>query len=160
MITIRPFADSDAKALVEIYRHSVTEIGPNAYNPEQVAVWAKLLPTPERFIEIMTDGRFSLVAVDNNDQVVAFGDVEADGHIGFLYALPDFAGKGIVTKLYDALEAHARKQDIGKLYSEASEFAKSFLLKQGFSVVERRDFEVAGVPIHNYAVEKRLRAPR
>lgn len=38
MITIRPFANSDAQALVEIYRHSVTEIGPNAYNPEQVAV--------------------------------------------------------------------------------------------------------------------------
>lgn len=160
MITIRPFTASDATAMVEIYRYSVVEIGPNAYNPEQVAVWSNLVPTAEQFINIMTDGRFCLVAVNENDQVVAFADVEADGHIGFLYALPDVAGTGVVKKLYDTLEAHAREQDIGKLYSEASEFAKSFLLKQGFSVVERRDFEVAGVPIHNFAVEKRLRAPR
>jgi len=65
-----------------------------------------------------------------------------------------------VSELYDALEAEAKKQKIGKRYSEASELAKSFLLKKGFSVVERRDFEISGVPIHNYAVEKRLRAPR
>ncbi|HCK19886.1 MAG TPA: GNAT family N-acetyltransferase, partial [Thalassospira sp.] len=40
MTTIRSFTDSDADALVEIYRRAVTEIGPRAYNPEQVAVWA------------------------------------------------------------------------------------------------------------------------
>ena len=160
MTPIRSFTDSDADALVEIYRRAVIEIGPRAYNPEQVAVWAKLLPSAERFAEIMNDGRVALVAVDANDRVVAFGDVEADGHIGFLYALPEVAGTGVAKTLYDVLEAKAREQDIGKLYSEASELAKSFLLKQDFSVVERRDFEVSGVPIHNYAVEKRLRAPR
>lgn len=160
MITIRPFQDSNADALVEIYKRAVAELGPKAYSPEQIAVWANLLPSAQRFAEIMNDGRVALVAVDANDRVVAFTDVEADGHIGFLYALPDVAGKGVVKTLYEALEAKARAQDIGKLYSEASELAKSFLLKHGFSVVERRDFEVAGVPIHNYAVEKRLRTPR
>lgn len=160
MITIRPFQDSDAEALVEIYKRAVAELGPKAYSPEQIAVWANLLPSAQRFAEIMNDGRVALVAIDANDRVVAFTDVEADGHIGFLYALPDVAGTGAVKTLYEALESKAREQDIGKLYSEASELAKSFLLKHGFSVVERRDFEVAGVPIHNYAVEKRLRSPR
>jgi len=69
------------------------------------------------------------------------------------------AGTGVVASLYGELENAANAQNIGKLYSEASELAKSFLLKQGFSVVERRDFEINGVPIHNYAVEKRLRKP-
>ncbi len=160
MITIRLFQDSDAEALVEIYKRAVAELGPKAYSPEQIAVWSNLLPSAQRFAEIMNDGRVALVAIDANDRVVAFTDVEADGHIGFLYALPDVAGTGAVKTLYEALETKAREQDIGKLYSEASELAKSFLLKHGFSVVERRDFEVAGVPIHNYAVEKRLRTPR
>ncbi|MEQ9348437.1 MAG: GNAT family N-acetyltransferase [Thalassospira sp.] len=159
MTNIRPFRDSDAPVMVEIFRRAVNELGSLAYGPEQVAVWASLQPTPERFAELMKDGRCCLVAVDHDDQVVAFTDVEKDGHIGFLYALPDIAGRGIVSELYDALEAEAKTQNIGKLYSEASEQAKSFLLKKGFSVVERRDFEVAGVPIHNYAVEKRLRKP-
>ena len=34
--------------------------------------------------------------------------------------------------------------------------ARRFFLRRGFVVVARRDFEVAGTPIHNYAVEKRL----
>ena len=160
MITIRPFRDEDAPTMTAIYRRAVQELGPKRYGPEQVAVWAGLEPSPARFSAIMNDGRCGLVAVDNNDQVVAFGDFERDGHIGFLYASPDIAGTGVVATLYAALEAAAKSQDIGKLYSEASELAKSFLLKQGFTVVERRDFEVNGVPIHNFAVEKRLRAPR
>jgi hypothetical protein len=44
------------------------------------------------------------------------------------------------------------------LYFEGNELAKGFLLKHGFHVLERRDFEVADVPIHNYAVEKCLRS--
>ncbi|MFN3817341.1 hypothetical protein [Brevundimonas sp.] len=40
--------------------------------------------------------------------------------------------------------------------SEASEAARRVFLKRGYAVVERRDFEVAGVAIHNYAMERRL----
>ncbi|KEO53743.1 acetyltransferase [Thalassospira permensis NBRC 106175] len=157
VITIRPYRATDASVLTEIYTRSVTELGSRAYNPDQVGIWASLAPTAERFAELMDDGRLRLIAVDANDRAVAFCDLEADGHIHFLYALPDIAGTGAVTTLYDALEKAARDRNIAKLYSEASELAKGFLLKQGFHVVERRDFEVAGVPIHNYAVEKRLR---
>lgn len=157
MITIRPYRAHDASALTEIYTRSVTELGSRTYNPDQIGIWATLAPTAERFAELMEDGRLRLIAADATDRAVAFCDLEADGHIHFLYALPEIAGTGAVTALYDALEKAARDRNIAKLYSEASELAKGFLLKQGFHVVERRDFEVAGVPIHNYAVEKRLR---
>ena len=160
MITIRPFKDSYAPALIEVFKRAVNELAKGAYGPDQVAVWTNLCLTPDQLIQTMTDGRKTFIAVDENDQPVAFTDMESDGYIRFLYASPDIAGTGAVAKLYAALEAEAIKQGIGKLYSEASELAKSFMLKQGFSVVERRDFELSGVPIHNYAVEKRLRAPR
>jgi putative acetyltransferase len=39
---------------------------------------------------------------------------------------------------------------------EASEPARRFFLKRGYAVLERRDFEIGGVPIHNYAMERRL----
>jgi putative acetyltransferase len=39
---------------------------------------------------------------------------------------------------------------------EASEPARRFFLKHGFSELHRRNFEIGGVPIHNYAMEKRL----
>jgi putative acetyltransferase len=157
VITIRPFKNSDAPALVEIFKRAVHELASRAYGPDQIEMWSNLCLTADQWIDAMTDGRTTFIAVDKNDQPVAFSDVESDGHIRFLYASPEFAGTGAVAKLYEALEAEAIKQGIGKLYCEASELAKSFMVKQGFSVVERRDFELRGVPIHNYAVEKRLR---
>jgi putative acetyltransferase len=54
------------------------------------------------------------------------------------------------------LEAEAQQRGLTRLYSEASEAARRFFLKQGFTVTARRDFAVSGVAIHNYAVQKRL----
>lgn len=153
---IRPFRPGDADALSDLYRRSVEAIGPRDYSPEQVAAWASLTPSAERLRALAADGRATLVAVDADHAPLAFGDLEPDGHIHFLYCAPEAAGIGIVAALYAGLERRARVAGMARLYSEASEAARRFFLRQGFAVLARRDFEIAGVPIHNYAVEKRL----
>lgn len=49
-----------------------------------------------------------------------------------------------------------RQQGLRLLYTEASELARSFFHKRGFATVERRDFILWDVAIHNYRMEKRL----
>jgi putative acetyltransferase len=105
---------------------------------------------------LMSDGRRGLVAIDDDGRLIGFTDIEADGHIHFLYVAPDARGQGVADVLLDAIEAVAVEARITRLYSEASEAARRFLIRRGFVVLHRRDFEVGGVPIHNYAVEKRL----
>jgi putative acetyltransferase len=153
---IRRYTPADADAAGDIFRRAIATIGARDYTPEQVAAWAGPEGTSERLHARLSDGRVALVAVDGADRVVAFGDLEADGHIDFLYAAPEAAGTGVVSGLYDALEDAARRQGIARLYLEASEAARRFFLKKGFTVLHRRDFEVRGVAIHNYAVEKVL----
>ena len=94
------------------------------------------------------------MAVDDEDRPLAFGDLEHDGHIGYLYCAPEAAGKGVAAALYDRLERAARERGLKRLHAEASEAARRFFLRKGFSVVHRRAFEISGVHIHNYAVEK------
>ena len=57
-------------------------------------------------------------------------------------------------------EAIARKLGVDMLYTEASELARSSFERAGYRVTHRRDFEIAhegkAIPIHNYAMEKRL----
>lgn len=154
---IRPFRPGDADALSDLYRRSVEALGPRDYAPGQVAAWAAITPSPGRLRALAGDGRTTLVAVDEADAPLAFGDLEADGHIHFLYCAPEAAGTGTVAALYAELERRAREAGMARLYSEASEAARRFFLKQGFAVVARRDFEIAGVSIHNFAVEKALR---
>jgi putative acetyltransferase len=52
--------------------------------------------------------------------VVAFIDLEPDGHIDRLYAAPEAAGRGVAPRLYDAIETVARAQGIERLFTEAS----------------------------------------
>jgi putative acetyltransferase len=156
MVRIRRYEARDAGALADLYRRSVEQIGPKHYSEEQVRAWAALAPSPAQIDARNVDGRTTLVAVDLSDRPLAFADLEEDGHIGYLYCAPEAAGTGVVATMYDRLEQIARARGTTRLHAEASEAARRFLLKRGFAVVRKRTFEVLGVPLHNYAVEKWL----
>jgi putative acetyltransferase len=138
------------------YVRSVKTIGPLYYSSLQVEAWLSLRPSPERLHQLSADGRTRLVAVDDSDQPIAFADLENDGHIAFLYCSPEVAGTGVASALYNELERIARDRGIIRLHSEVSEAARRLFLRKGFVVTARRQFEISGVPIHNYAVEKVL----
>jgi putative acetyltransferase len=158
-VRVRPFRPPDAPALARIFHAAVHGIAARHYSPAQIAAWAPAVPDPARFLARGTDGRTLLVAEGEDGAPVAYGDVEPDGHIDHLFCRPDAAGTGVTATLYEALEAAAIAQGIARLYTEASEPARRFFEKRGFTLLHRRDFELAGVPIHNYAMEKRLAPP-
>lgn len=153
---IRRFRDADAPALAAIFFSSVREIGGRHYTAEQVAAWAPGLPDAEVFIRRASDGRTFLVAVGENGQPIAYGDLEANGHIDHLYCSPEAAGRGVASLLYEELERVARNAGIHVLFVEASEPARRFFEKQGFEPVGRNAFKLNGVEIHNYRMRKAL----
>ena len=153
---VRPFRSSDAGSLAKIFFAAIHEIARHHYSEAQVNAWAPVVPVPQRLVERGNDGRVLLVAVDDSDEPIAYGDLEPDGHIDHLYCRPDAAGTGVTSVLYDHIEAAAADRGLTHLYVEASEPARRFFLKKGFAVVERRNFELAGVPIHNFAMEKHI----
>ena len=102
------------------------------------------------------DGRLVLVAADEQDRVIAFIDLEPDGHIDRLFCAPEAASRGIASQLYDRVETAAREQGIARLFTEASELARRFFERKGFTVLERQDKILRGVPIHNYRMAKTL----
>ena len=155
-VRIRPYRDADAAALAAVFEQAVREIASRDYSPSQIAAWIGDEPRESRFRQKMADGRRCWVAVDDQDRVTAFVDLEPDGHIDVLFADPAVAGRGVTGALLDVLEQAARESGLSRLYVEASEPARRFFLKQGFAEIARRDFRLAGVPIHNFRMEKRL----
>ena len=97
-----------------------------------------------------------LVAVGDDDQPVAYCDLEADGHIDHIYCAPEATGRGVAEQLYREIEQVARTSGMTAVFVEASEPAKRFFLKQGFRLIRRNDFQVNGVAIHNYIKRKAL----
>lgn len=152
---IRSYCPEDAVSLSALYEASVRELGRTRYSAAQIDAWASLTPSAERLEAKMDDGRFRLVAEDASG-LSAFIDVEPDGHIDLLYAAPRAAGTGVAERLYRAAEQQAAEGGATRLYAEASELAQPFFERRGFITKARREFDVAGVPIHNFAVEKVL----
>jgi len=157
-VRIRHYQADDAELLAALFCRSVMELGGKDYSPVQIQAWAARGPTAAQFHARSTDGRLVLVVVGQEGARLAFAELEDDGHIDFFYCAPEAAGKGIASALYDRLEKEARKKNIARLYSEASEAARRLFLRKNFSVIRCRDFEIDGVAIHNYAMEKRLDA--
>ena len=157
---VRPYTPDDAPALVALFHAAVHQIARLYYSQAQVDAWAPEVPDAAIFRKRAADGRTLLVAVDDEDVPLAYGDLEEDGHIDHLFCRPDAAGTGVTAALYAGLEDAARARGIDLVYVEASEPARRFFERRGFDMIGRRDFEIAGVAIHNFEMEKRLRPGR
>jgi len=157
---IRPYRDDDAEVLAAILASAITDIGPHAYSPAQVAAWAARHPGARRYRERIADGDVIFVAADADDRPVAYVLLEQDGHIDHLYNHPDHTRRGLATQLLAIATIYARKHGVERLYSEASDLARPAFERAGFAATHKREFTIPlgdrGVPIHNWGMEKSL----
>jgi putative acetyltransferase len=155
-VTIRAYQRHDAAGVADVFYRSVREVALSDYTVDQVRAWVPGRWDAEQEHRRSGDGRLVLVAADEPGRVVAFIDLEPDGHIDRLFCAPEAAGRGIASRLYEEIEAAAREQGITRLFTEASELARRFFERKGFVVLERQDMILRGVPIHNYRMAKTL----
>ena len=158
-MVIRPYAPDDAEAVSELRWRSVRHIGPRAYSAEQIAAW---LPEPDGVAKTRArceDGRQVWLAVSDNGTIMGVTDLEPDGHVDTLYVDPDHAGRGVGSALLAHVDLAAKDTGMPRLYTEASELAAPVFERAGYSRDGRRDFDLRGVRIHNYAMSKRNGCP-
>lgn len=153
---VRLYRDDDAGALTALALAAIREVGSHAYAPEQVEAWAARHPGPAMYRRRASEGHAIILAVDADDAPVAYAVLEPDGHLDRLYNHPQHTRRGLASRLLAAAEEHARTLGLSRLYTEASELARPSFERAGYAVTHRRDFEIDGVPIHNYAMEKLL----
>ena len=65
-------------------------------------------------------------------------------------------GTGVAAALYALLEGRARAAGLQTLKTEASELARPFFLRHGWTLIERQNLVREGVSLHNYRMEKQL----
>lgn len=155
-MTVRPYRPEDAAAVAEVMFRSVREVARDDYSAAQVEAWLPDLPTEEGVARRVADGRRTWVATDAHGAVVGYIDLEADGHIDHLFCAPGAVGRGVGSRLYEAVARAAAEQGLRRLRVEASESARRLFERKGFVLEERRVQERRGVSIHNYAMSKVL----
>jgi putative acetyltransferase len=155
-MNIRPYNAEDATAMAILFQRSVRGVGRLHYSARQVDAWAARGPDAARIRAQCADGRIIRIAENDAGEIIGFCDLEPIGHIDFLYCAPESNRLGVGAALYQAIEMAARNWNLTRLHVEASEAARLFFWNMGFSLTQRRDFEIAGVPIHNFAMAKVL----
>jgi putative acetyltransferase len=155
-VHLRLYDSKDAAFLSTIFFDAVRTAGLRDYSQAQVEAWAPAKPDPASVEARARDGRLTLVAVNEVDEPIAYGDLEANGHIDHLFCRPEVIGTGVASTLYDRLEQEACERRMPRLFVEASEAARRLFLRKGFAEIKRREFILRGVPTHNYVMEKLL----
>lgn len=149
---IREYRDSDAEEVAEVLRKSIREIAADDYSEEEVAVWSDT--DTENWELEKEEKRYVAVEEDN---IVGFSGYKKDEKkLRATYVRPEWAGKGLGSRLLKKVEEEARKDGIDRLTCKATITARNFYEKNGWEVIEKTVQEVEDQELDVYKMEKEL----
>ncbi len=154
-MTTRKYQPGDARALADIYYHTIHDINSRDYSETQINAWApasslELTGWQEKWSKLPP-----IVALSNH-KIVGFAEFESDGHIDCFYVHHEYQGKSVGTCLMNEIEREANAKNITRIYAEVSITAKSFFEKKGFDVIKQQTVLIRGCELTNFVMEKHL----
>lgn len=146
--TTRPLKPADIPRCAKLFFNTVHHVNKKDYEQAQLDAWA---PDVERFIE-----RFQVMlnrvawVVENNEQIVGFGDMTEEGYIDRLYVHKDYQRQGVARLIFSKWLDFAKVRGLKQLTTHASITAKVPFEAFGFTVMEKQIVEKNGVKFINY----------
>jgi len=151
---IRPYEETDAEAIVTLFYETVHKVNAQDYTPEQLRVWAPVVPDAAAWHERMAK-RHTLVA-EEKGKIFAFAELDNSGYLDMFYCHHDAQRQGIGSWLYSKVETAALESGLTRMTTDASISARPFFEHQGFSLVKENKIERGGVKLANFTMEKEL----
>jgi len=151
---IRDYKRSDAAAITRLFYETVHSVNLQHYSEQQVRAWAPAVPDPEIWDARMRQ-RYTLVA-EENGQIIAFAELERDGHLDMLFCRSDAIRRGVGRSLYEAVEQRAVGLGLKHIFADASITAVPFFEHCGFSSVQQQSVIRRGIELSNFRMGKRL----
>ncbi len=152
---IRAYEAKDAHEISQLFYETVHAVNRADYSPEQLHGWAPEAPDSTLWHARM-QSRCTLLA-EEEGEVLAFAELEKDGHLDMFYCHQDHVGQGVGSRLYQAVEHKAREWKLARIFTEASITACPFFERQGFVTVREQTVTRHGVDLTNFVMEKTLR---
>jgi putative acetyltransferase len=155
-LALRPMLPADVSLLAEIFRASIEELTAEDYSEAQQQAWAETADDLDQFGARLA-GDLTLVAT-HAGSAVGFAALADNTRIDMLYVHPAAAGQGAGAMLCDALEKLAAARGIKELSVEASDSARGFFERRGFTAKTRNTVFRAGEWLANTTMVKPLGA--
>ncbi len=156
-LALRPMLPTDAPFLAEIFRASIEDLTADDYSAAQQEAWAAAADDEEQFAAKLA-GELTLVATFGG-AAVGFAALADNTRVDMLYVHPTAAGQGAGAMLCDALEKLAGARGAKELTVDASDTARGFFEKRGYTAKTRNTVSLGGEWLANTTMVKPL-APK
>ena len=155
-LAMRPMLPQDVPLLAEIFRAAIEELTTEDYTEAQQEAWAETADDLDAFGERLA-AELTLVATFGG-AAVGFASLADNSRVDMLYVHPAAAGQGAGAMLVDALEKLAAGRGTKEVSVEASDTARGFFEKRGFTAKTRNTVFRAGEWLANTTLVKPLTA--
>ena len=153
-LAMRPMLPTDVPLLAEIFRAAIEELTADDYSEAQQEAWASAADDEETFGAKLAH-ELTLVATYGG-AAVGFAALDGNKRIDMLYVHPAAAGQGAGAMLCDALEKLAAARGAKEISVDASDAARGFFEKRGFTGQSRNTVSVGDEWIANTTMTKPL----
>jgi putative acetyltransferase len=151
---IRQYKSDDLDEIVALFRRSVRELASSDYTDQQIAAWAPETSEPPSWSQRLATEL--VVVCEIGGRIAGFARLERNGYLDLLYVHPEFARRGVASRLCDYLEEWAVRNRVGRMFTEASVTARPFFECRGFRATREQTALPQGVPISNFTMERTL----
>jgi len=156
-LALRPFLPEDTPLLAEIFRESILELTGDDYSEPQQEAWIERADDLDDLAHRL-GSQLTLIATFDGSPV-AFASLAGNTKIDMLYVHPAAAGQGAAALLVDALEKLAGARGTEKLTVDASDTARGFFEKRGYTAQQRNSISVGDEWLANTTLAKTLVKP-
>ncbi len=152
MIQLRLAEPQEVKRLWYLRNQALRFGCENVYLKEVLAAWTPD-EMPDGYRQAIIDNPFYVIDYKGYNIPVASGFLDIKtGFAEAIFTLPEYMGKGFAGLILKQLKHEAIKRGQQKLFLDATPNAVIFYLKQGFKVLEERDYysNLAKASLHCY----------
>lgn len=150
----REYKNTDLHAVMDLFYVTVHEVNKNDYSEEQLDAIAPK-DANEYHWEKSLEKNHTIV-VEEDDKLIAFGNIGKTGYLDRLYVHPDYLRKGIASKLVEEIEEYAKKHGSHVINVTSSITSKAFFESKGYAVIEEQINERRGERLLRYLMEKKI----
>ena len=159
-VILRKYRAADAEVLAALAREAIGSV--KFYTDGQKKAWASGFADPAA-LDLRLRSTRTLVA-EADGRALGFGNLDVAfgctacvaAELDCLYVDPEHRGQGIGRALVAALEEIARQSFVTLLTVYASEDAKPFFERLGYTEVRDNEVERSGVMLKNYLMRKKI----
>jgi len=153
-LAMRPMLPTDVPLLAEIFRAAIEELTADDYSEAQQEAWASAADDEKAFGTKLAH-ELTLVATYGG-AAIGFAALADNRRIDMLYVHPAAAGQGAGAMLCDALEKLAAARGSKEITVDASDAARGFFDKRGFSAQSRNTVSLGVEWLANTTMTKPL----